>query len=83
MNPAVFADEAQDLNEALYRILCALCGKEYFNIMMISDPKQAIFMWNGASPKYMDSFVRDFDAKVIQLNENYRSSKAVIPITFS
>lgn len=71
-------DEAQDLNEAQYRLLCALCGPEYFNIMMVGDPKQAIFMWNGADPKYLDLFERDFRAKTIGLQENFRSAKSVV-----
>jgi DNA helicase II / ATP-dependent DNA helicase PcrA len=74
----ICVDEAQDLNEAQYRILCALCGMDYFNIMMVGDPKQAIFMWNGASPQYMEHFVRDFRAKKIELNENFRSSQKVV-----
>jgi len=74
----VCVDEAQDLNEAQYRVLCALCGREYFNIVMVGDPKQAIFVWNGASPKYMDLFERDFGAKRLELNENFRSSQAVV-----
>lgn len=71
-------DEAQDLNNAQYRLICALCSKEYSNIMMVGDPKQAIFAWNGADPKFMDLFAQDFNAKVIHLNENYRSSSSVV-----
>ncbi|MBA2114076.1 ATP-dependent DNA helicase PcrA [Planctomycetes bacterium FF15] len=71
-------DEAQDLNEAQYRVLCALCGTEYFNIMMVGDPKQAIFMWNGAHPKYLELFESDFSAKRVELQENFRSSAAVV-----
>lgn len=71
-------DEAQDLNEAQYQVLCALCGSEYRNVMMVGDPKQAIFVWNGADPKYLDLFERDFGAKKIYLNENFRSSQAVV-----
>lgn len=74
----LFVDEAQDLNEAQYRLLCALCGKQYYNIMMVGDPKQAIYVFNGASPKYMDLFVRDFNAKRVELSENFRSSRAVV-----
>lgn len=74
----VCIDEAQDLNEAQYRVLCALCGSEYFNVMMVGDPKQAIFMWNGAHPKYLDLFVADYGAKKIELQENFRSSRAVV-----
>ena len=71
-------DEAQDLNEAQYNVLKALCGSEHRNVVMVGDPKQAIYVWNGANPKYLDLFEHDFGAKKISLNENFRSSKAVI-----
>ncbi|MFM8475366.1 MAG: ATP-dependent helicase [Planctomycetaceae bacterium] len=74
----ICVDEAQDLNEAQYRVLCALCGNEYFNVMMVGDPKQAIFTWNGADPKYLDLFKKEFRAARIELRENFRSSKSVI-----
>lgn len=74
----ICVDEAQDLNEAQYRVLCALCGKEYLNVMLVGDPKQAIFTWNGADPKYLDLFKKDFQAQRIELRENFRSSKSVI-----
>lgn len=75
----ICVDEAQDLNEAQYRVLCALCGKEYFNVMMVGDPKQAIFTFTGANPKYLDQlFPKDFNAKRIELRENFRSSQSVI-----
>jgi DNA helicase II / ATP-dependent DNA helicase PcrA len=71
-------DEAQDLNEAQYRLLVSLCGSEFRNVMMVGDPKQAIYVWNGADPKYLDLFQRDFKAKKIELTENFRCSKAVV-----
>ena len=74
----ICVDEAQDLNEAQYRVLCALCSKEYFNVMLVGDPKQAIFTWNGADPIYLDLFRKDFNATRIELRENFRSSRSVI-----
>ncbi len=71
-------DEAQDLNEAQYRLIQALCGDTYRNVMMVGDPQQAIFQWNGAHPKYLDLFESEFGARCITLNENYRSSLAVV-----
>jgi DNA helicase-2/ATP-dependent DNA helicase PcrA len=71
-------DEAQDLNEAQYQVLSALCGEEYRNVMAVGDPKQAIFVWNGANPKYLDHFERDFGARKISMNENFRSSRVVV-----
>lgn len=74
----ISVDEAQDLNEAQYRVIQALCGESFNNVMLVGDPKQAIFQWNGAHPKYLEMFVNDFNAKEIELNENYRSSKTVV-----
>jgi ATP-dependent DNA helicase UvrD/PcrA len=74
----ICVDEAQDLNEAQYQVISALCGPNYRNVMMVGDPKQAIFVWNGANPKYLDLFQRDFVATKIAMDENFRSSRAVV-----
>ncbi len=74
----VCVDEGQDLNEAQYQLLQALCGTEYKNIMIVGDPKQAIYVFNGANPKYLDNFKKDFAAKAITLTENFRSSQLVV-----
>ena len=71
-------DEAQDLNGAQYGVLRALCGDEYKNVMMVGDKKQSIYGFNTADPRYLDEFKNDFDAKVIELHENFRSSRAVV-----
>lgn len=71
-------DEAQDLNEAQYCVLRALCGNEYKNVMMVGDPKQSIFGFNTSSPHYMQQFQEEFDAKQVELTENFRSSQAVL-----
>jgi DNA helicase II / ATP-dependent DNA helicase PcrA len=71
-------DEAQDLNEAQYRLLGSLCGSQFKNVLMVGDPKQAIYVWNGADPKYLDLFERDFAATKIMLSENFRCSRAVV-----
>lgn len=71
-------DEAQDLNEAQYRLLVSLCGSEFTNVMLVGDPKQAIYVWNGANPKYLDLFQRDFRAQRIELTQNFRCSKTVV-----
>jgi len=71
-------DEAQDLNEAQYGLLTSLCGTTFRNIMAVGDPKQAIYVWNGADPKYLDLFAQHFDATRVALNENFRCSKAVV-----
>jgi len=74
----ICVDEAQDLNEAQYRLLVSLCGSAYRNVLMVGDPKQAIYVWNGADPKYMDLFVRDFSAERVTLTENFRCASSVV-----
>jgi len=76
----VCIDEAQDLNEAQYAVLCALCGDSFKNVLMVGDPKQSIYGFNTSSPEYMDRFRDEFGAKVIDLTENFRSSKAVVEV---
>jgi DNA helicase-2/ATP-dependent DNA helicase PcrA len=76
---AVCVDEAQDLNNAQYQLLLALTNGEFNNVMMVGDPNQSIYHFNGSSPDYMDKqFVGDFKPVIVELNENYRSSKKVL-----
>lgn len=76
---AICIDEAQDLNNAQYQLLLALVNGEFTNVMMVGDPNQSIFHFTGSSPDYMDKhFVCDFNPVIVELNENYRSSKAVL-----
>lgn len=76
---AICIDEAQDLNNAQYQFLLALVNSEFTNIMMVGDPNQSIYHFNGSSPDYMNKhFVDDFDPDIVELKENYRSSKAVL-----
>lgn len=74
----VCIDEAQDLNEAQYSMLMALCGDSFRNVMMVGDPKQSIYGFNASSPDFMWRFHNEFKAGEIELNENFRSSRAVV-----
>jgi DNA helicase-2/ATP-dependent DNA helicase PcrA len=76
----VCVDEAQDLNEAQYSVLAALCGDSFRNIMMVGDPKQSIYGFNTSSPDYMWRFEEEFGAERIELTENFRSSRAVVAL---
>lgn len=75
----ICVDEAQDLNKAQYMVLRAITGGEHKNIMLVGDTKQSIYAFNGSSSKYMDDwFVKDYTPTVYNLNENYRSAKAIL-----
>lgn len=72
-------DEAQDLNYAQYQLLRSVTGGEHRNVMMVGDPNQSIFAFNGSSSEYMTKmFVEDFQPEIVELKENYRSSKSVL-----
>ncbi|MDO9443154.1 MAG: ATP-dependent helicase [Beijerinckiaceae bacterium] len=74
----ISVDEAQDLNEAQYGVLCALCGPDYKNLVLVGDDKQSIYGFNKSSPEYMERFRNEFHASSIELTQNYRSSRAVV-----
>ncbi|MCK4762805.1 MAG: ATP-dependent helicase [Candidatus Aminicenantes bacterium] len=75
----VCIDEAQDLNFAQYEIIKAMCLGRHDNILMVGDPNQAIYGFNGADEKFMlVNFKNDFNAVKVVLKENYRSSLEVI-----
>lgn len=76
-------DEAQDLNEAQYAVISALCGGEFKNVMMVGDPKQSIYGFNTSSPEFMFRFRDEFGAREVELSENFRSSKAVVGVAQS
>ncbi|ABQ26035.1 ATP-dependent helicase [Geotalea uraniireducens] len=79
----VCIDEAQDLNEAQYAVLTALCGEDFKNVLMVGDPKQSIYGFNTSSPDYMWRFRDEFGAGEIELTENFRSSSAVVQVARS
>ncbi|MBB3014028.1 ATP-dependent helicase [Cupriavidus alkaliphilus] len=71
-------DEAQDMNEAQYAVICALCGETHRDVMMVGDPRQSIYGFNKSGPEYMDRFGAEFGAKRVELTANFRSSRAVV-----
>ena len=75
----IFIDEGQDLNKVQYYLLKSLCGSKIKNVMIVGDPNQSIYGFNGSAPTYMQTlFIEDFNAQKITLDENYRCSKKVI-----
>ncbi|EUD07296.1 ATP-dependent helicase [Providencia alcalifaciens] len=75
----VCVDEAQDLNQAQYEFIKALCGDVIKSVLMVGDPNQMIYGFNGSSKDYLCThFVDDFSPQKFELKENYRSTKAVI-----
>lgn len=75
----ICVDEAQDLNNAQYEFIKALCGDDIKSLMMVGDPNQMIYGFNSSNQDYLcKHFVNDFSPLKFDLKENYRSSKSVI-----
>jgi len=74
----IHIDEYQDTNTAQYRLSLLLAGDEK-NICVVGDMDQSIYAWRGADFRNIMNFERDFpEAKMVLLEENYRSTKNIL-----
>jgi DNA helicase II / ATP-dependent DNA helicase PcrA len=73
-------DEYQDTNHAQYILAHALAMKNR-NICVVGDPDQSVYAWRGADIQNILDFEHDYaDAKVVRLEQNYRSTKTILRI---
>ena len=75
----IMVDEYQDTNICQYQMLRLLTQRKKKNICCVGDDDQAIYSWRGARPQIMLNFSEHYkDAKIIKLEENYRSTKHIL-----
>jgi len=74
----ILVDEAHDTNTGQYT-LTNLLAQEHNNLWLIADPDQSIYSWRGADFRNILNFEKDYpEAKIILLEENYRSTKNIL-----
>ena len=76
----IHVDEYQDTNIVQYKITKLLAEKNR-NICVVGDVDQNIYSWRGADIKNILDFEKDYpEAKVVTLEENYRSTQNILTV---
>ncbi len=76
----VLIDEFQDTNLAQYILVKQVAG-QHRNICVVGDPDQSIYSWRSADLRHILDFENDYpDAKVVFLEQNYRSTKTILEV---
>ena len=74
----IHVDEYQDTNHAQYKLVQLLASR-LRNICVVGDADQSIYGWRGADMENIMNFEKDYpEAKVIYLEQNYRSTKNIL-----
>ena len=74
----LMVDEFQDTNASQEELVRLLAGSGK-NVCVVGDEDQSIYGWRGARADSLKRFTEDFpDAKLIRLEENYRSTQIIL-----
>ena len=74
----IMVDEYQDTNTVQFKLVSLLAGK-YRNLCVVGDDDQSIYKFRGANIRNILDFEKEYtDAKVVRLEQNYRSTGNIL-----
>jgi len=77
---AVLVDEFQDVCSSQYALLRELAAL-HRNLIVVGDPRQSLYGWRGAEPRFMEEFHRDFsEARTVGMSQNFRSTGQIVDL---
>lgn len=75
-------DEAQDMDENEYALVCALMkANEEMRIIAVGDDDQNIYEFRGSDSKYMRSLITELGAKRYEMLDNFRSKQSIVNLS--
>jgi len=73
----IMVDESQDTNYIQYLMIKKI-AEQHGNIVMVGDDDQSIYGWRGARVSNLRRFMKEFNAPVARLEQNFRSHDAIV-----
>ncbi len=79
----IITDEAQDLNKSQYKFTKLLQSlfsedKNTAYLVKVGDFKQSIYGFRGSDPKIINTYIEEFDPKIVILSRNFRSAPEIV-----
>jgi ATP-dependent DNA helicase RecQ len=80
----ILVDEYQDINDLEYKFLSLLAGRNEKEsgkkpcLLAVGDDDQNIYSWQGANVKFIKKFQNDYNAEILYMTKNYRSTLSII-----
>ena len=80
LNKHILVDEFQDVNPLQFSLLKSWIGKDS-TLVVVGDPNQAIYGWNGSDPELLNNLPEYFpNCAILRLNMNFRSTPEILEV---